>query len=103
MLVPTEKISFAKPIAAPKGAEWAKPVNIHDDLVFRFDGAGYLKNGVCHIFLVSADGGMPRQVTDGHNGFTSPSWLSSNTLVIHGNDVERAYLDPIESELYKVN
>ncbi len=103
MLVPTEKKTFAKPIAAPKDAEWAKPVNVYDDMVFRFNGAGYLEKGVKHVFVVSAEGGTPRQVTDGANGFSNPAWLSNNSLVVVGNDVERADLDPIESELYRVN
>ena len=41
---------------------------------------------------MSADGGTPRQVTDGDNGFTSPSRLSNNTLVVNGNDLHPAIL-----------
>ncbi|MFK8029813.1 MAG: prolyl oligopeptidase family serine peptidase [Gammaproteobacteria bacterium] len=103
MSVPTPRTTFTKPLAAPKGATWAKPVNVYDDLVFRRDGAGYLEKGVRHVFTVSAGGGTPRQVTHGDNGFTAPSWLSNSALVVQGNDVDHANLDPIESELYKVN
>jgi len=102
MLVPSDATSFATPVKAPKDAEWAKPVRVFEDLVFRFDGAGYLTPGTEHIFTVSAQGGTPRQITSGENGYGEPSWLDNDTLIIVGNDVENPELDPIESELYKV-
>ncbi|PHR21223.1 MAG: S9 family peptidase [Sphingopyxis sp.] len=103
MLVPDERASFAKPPKSPEGAEWAKPVRIVDDLVFRFDGAGYLPKGKSQIFILSAEGGTPRQVTHGKNGFDSPQWLANGTLLVTGNDSEDADLDPIESEIYRVD
>src|SRR5690606_22793393 len=45
----------------------------------------------------------PRQVTKGENDFDAPQWLDNSTLLVVGNDVEDAYLDPIESEIYAVN
>jgi acylaminoacyl-peptidase len=102
MFVPGDKASFAKPPAAPKGAEWSKPVRVFDDLTFRFDGAGYLDKGTTHIFVVPAEGGTPRQLTKGENGFGSPAWLDNDTVLAVGNDVENADLDPIESEIYAI-
>jgi len=103
MLVVSESPSFATPIAAPENAEWSEPVRVFDDLTIRFDGAGYLKPGAQHVFIVSAQGGTPRQVTFGENGYTNPEWIDNNNLIVVGNDVEHAELDPIESELYKVS
>lgn len=103
MFVSSEVDSYAKPLSAPEGAEWAAPVRVFDDLVFRFNGAGYLPKGVEHVFVVSAEGGTPRQVTKGDNGFSGPAWLSNNQLVVEGNDVASPELDPIESELYAVD
>jgi len=103
MLVVSESPSFATPIAAPENAEWSEPVRVFDDLTIRFDGAGYLKPGAQHVFIVSAQGGTPRQVTFGENGYTNPEWIDNNNLVVVGNDVEHPELDPIESELYKVS
>ncbi|WP_373489875.1 prolyl oligopeptidase family serine peptidase [Parasphingorhabdus sp.] len=103
MLVPDERAAFAKPPKSPEGAEWAQPVNIVDDLVFRFDGAGYLPKGKTQIFTLSAEGGTPRQVTRGENGFDSPQWLGNDVLLVTGNDNENADLDPIESEIYRVD
>ncbi|MEM9571431.1 MAG: S9 family peptidase [Pseudomonadota bacterium] len=103
MFTPGETPSFAKPIAQPEGAEWSPPVRVFDDLQFRFDGQGYLKEGATHVYTLSADGGTPRQITDGEADFSSPTWLNGDTLLVVGNDVEDRDLDPIESEIYAVN
>lgn len=52
--------------APPAGAKWADPPTAYDRLVYRFNGAGYLKPGYMQIFVVSADGGAPRQITNGN-------------------------------------
>lgn len=103
MFVPKEGESFSAKIKAPEGAEWSEPVSVIDDLVFRSDGRGYLEKGVEHIFLISADGGTYTQITEGDNGFGSPHWLDDSTLLVGGNDIESAELDPIESEIYKID
>jgi len=103
MLVPDERPGFAKPPKSPEGAEWAKPVRVVDDLVFRFDGAGYLPKGKTQIFVLGTEGGTPRQVTDGKNGFDSPQWLGNGALLVTGNEAEDADLDPIDSEIYRVD
>lgn len=103
MFVLDKPASFATPVAPPKDAKWAEPFKVFDDLVFRFDGAGYLRPGARHIFVVSTQGGTPRQITSGKNGFSSPSWLNNTTLIVQGNDVENPQLDPVESEIYKID
>ncbi len=103
MFTPAEAPSFAKPIAAPEGAEWSAPVRVFDDLQFRFDGQGYLKEGATHVYTLSATGGTPRQITSGEADFGSPTWLGNDTLLVVGNDVEDRDLDPIESEIYTVS
>lgn len=103
MFVPGEKPSFATPPKAPEGAQWSPPVRTFDDLQIRFDGAGYLRDGATHVFVVSAEGGTPRQITHGDAGYDSPAWLNNGTLLVVGNDAEDADLDPIESEIYAVN
>jgi len=52
--------------APPAGAKWADPPTAYDRLVYRFNGAGYLKPGYMQVFVVSADGGAPRQITNGN-------------------------------------
>ncbi|MEL6812344.1 MAG: S9 family peptidase [Bacteroidota bacterium] len=66
---------LAKLPSAPKGAKWAAPARITDRLKHEADGAGYIKPGHTHIFVIPADGGSPRKLTSGpfnHGG--SLSW-----------------------------
>jgi acylaminoacyl-peptidase len=65
-LVPGKGPHIAELPAAPAGAKWADPPAAYDRLVYRFNGAGYLKPGYRQIFVVSADGGAPRQITNGN-------------------------------------
>ncbi|MBS0393757.1 MAG: S9 family peptidase [Proteobacteria bacterium] len=61
--------------APPEGAKWSPPAKIYDQLVYRFDHLGYLPPGYRQIFVVSADGGAPRQVTTGD--FPNGGWAMS--------------------------
>ena len=103
MFTPGQTPSFAKPPAAPEGATWSEPVRVFDDLQFRFDGAGYLKEGATHVYTLPVDDGTPRQITSGDADFGSPTWLGNDTLLVVGNDAEDRDLDPIESEIYAVS
>jgi acylaminoacyl-peptidase len=103
MFTPGKTPSFATPPAAPEGATWSEPVRVFDDLQFRFDGAGYLKEGATHVYTLPVDGGTPRQVTSGEADFGSPTWLGNDTLLVVGNEAEDRELDPIESEIYAVS
>ena len=51
--------------APPEGAKWADPPKAYDRLVYRFNGAGYLKPGYRQLFVVSAEGGASRQISSG--------------------------------------
>lgn len=102
MFVADEKPSFATPIEQPEGAEWNEPVKVYDDMTFRFDGAGYLEDGYDQIFVLSADGGSPRQITDDEGGFSSPVWLDDDTLLASGNLDEDRDMQPVESEIYAI-
>src|SRR5208282_20794 len=50
---------------APEGAKWADGPKLYEDLIYRFNGPGYLKPGYSQVFVVAADGGAPRQHTSG--------------------------------------
>jgi Tol biopolymer transport system component len=93
----------------PAGAKWADPASIYDKTVFRFNGRGYLKPGFEQIFVVSADGGAPRQVTSGdfpnggsYFGTNRVSWSPDGKfLVVSVNrhaDSEHIFLD---NEIYE--
>ena len=65
MLTLDEGKPLGSPMSPPKGAKWAEPLKVIDRVAYRADGAGYLKPGYRHLFVVSADGGSPRQLTFG--------------------------------------
>ena len=54
--------------AQPEGAKWTPAPRIVDKLHYRRDRMGYVEQGTTQIFLVSADGGTPRQLTTGEYG-----------------------------------
>lgn len=49
----------------PKGANWGPEIKLIDRMIYRYDGHGYLPHGRMHLFVMTADGGTPRQVTSG--------------------------------------
>ncbi len=49
----------------PEGAEWTEEPRIVDHIHYRQDRVGFLKDGYRHLFVVPADGGTPRQLTEG--------------------------------------
>lgn len=51
--------------AAPEGATWSKPPRILDRLHYRQDRVGFQDPGFSHLFVVPAESGRARQLTDG--------------------------------------
>ncbi|MFO0040737.1 MAG: TolB family protein, partial [Pseudomonadota bacterium] len=88
-------IDLPKP---PKGAEWAAPMKVIEEFTWRFDGAGEIEPGYSHVFVVSADGGAPRQVTQGEHDFDGPlAWTrDGKALILAANPVADADHDPLE-------
>ncbi|MEZ4416887.1 MAG: S9 family peptidase [Gemmatimonadota bacterium] len=64
-LVPRESTHVAQLPAPPEGATWAAPATTNDDLIYRFNGPGYLTPGYVQLFVVPAEGGTPRQISSG--------------------------------------
>ena len=109
MLVPEAAASIIKMPAPPEGAKWAEPAKVIDKLVYRFNGAGYLKPGYTHLFVLPAEGGTPRQLSNGkfqHGGLAFRSsdavWTpDSKALLISANRNDDWELNPINTEIYE--
>ena len=104
-LVPSNKEPLAAPPPKPEGATWAPPVKVIDSVIYRVDGAGYLESGYQHVFIVSAEGGTPRQLTDGDFNHDGPLSFTPDGkhLVFSANrgpDWER---DPQNAEVFSVD
>ena len=104
MFVDSAGLELAKPPTKPKGAEWAAPVIIIDKLPYRADGAGYLDTGYSHIFVIPADGGTARRLTDGDYNHNGPlSWSpNGENIVFAANRIENPIDDPLEAELWSI-
>ena len=110
-LVPGKGPHIADLPAPPAGAKWGDPPKVYDRLVYRFNGVGYLNPGFMQVFVVSADGGAPRQVTNGNfpNGGnewspTRANWTPDGKyLIISANrhpESDHAFFD---TEVYEFN
>ena len=105
MFVPADGPKLATPPEKPEGAEWAEPVTVIERLYYRADGRGYLETGNTHIFVLSADGGTPRQLTSGDYNHTGPlSWSPDGArIAFSANRVENYELTPTQSEIWTVD
>jgi len=83
MLEPSPPETLGAPLDKPAGAKWADPVKVISRTVYRADGQGYLAPGYSHLFVVSADGGAPRQLTSGKVEETGPlSWSPDGRSIV---------------------
>lgn len=105
MFVATDGASLAEPPSKPEGAEWAPPVTVIDELRYVADGAGYLETGNSQLFVLSTDGGTPRQLTSGDHDHSGPySWSAgSDQIYFSANAKEDADFDPLEAEIWSVD
>lgn len=104
MTVPDEGAKLGSAPPKPEGATWAKPLEIFDKVTYRADGAGYIKAGFDHIFMVDADGGAPRQLTFGayHDG--APEWTQDGSAILFSAVRKPDWeLKPLNSEIYRLD
>ncbi|MEE4338753.1 S9 family peptidase [Erythrobacter sp.] len=103
--VPGKGLTLGKPPATPEGAEWGKPLQIIDRVTYRRDGGTYVKPGTRQLFLVSATGGSPRQLTFGEydNGGAVEWAPDGKALYYTANRRENWELDEVESEVYRLD
>lgn len=104
MLVPAQA---ALKVAAPKrpeGAKWIDPPRVVDRLNYRSDASGYRPEGFMHVFVVSSEGGNPRQLTDGDFNHNAAEWMpDSNTIVFSATRKPDAEYVRFGSEIYSLN
>ncbi|HEU0097620.1 MAG TPA: S9 family peptidase [Allosphingosinicella sp.] len=105
MFVPGDGTKLGALPAKPEGAQWAPPLEVHSDIQYRTDEEGYLKPGFSHIFLVSADGGAPRQLSFGSVHDNGPlSWAADGrSIVFSSNRSPNWAREPLDSEVYALD
>lgn len=104
LFAPDSKQPLGEAPPKPENAQWAPPLEVITDIVYRADGAGYLKPGYTHVYVVAAEGGVPRQLTFGAFNESGPlSWApDSSYIVATGNRNENWRREPVNTELYRI-
>ena len=104
MLVRDTKKPYASLPEKPEGAQWAEPAKVITRLRYRNDGEGYLPEGYHQLFVVPADGGSPRQLTNGpFDHRSAPDWApDAKALVLSANRHEDSDYQPLNDEVYEV-
>jgi len=89
-----------KSTPAPPGAKWTEGPTIVTKLAWRADGiggAGLLPESLPHLFVISAEGGSPRQVTTGDYPHLGPAaWTPDGKSLI----LSTARHDKVDGTLY---
>ena len=97
--------SIAEPRTKPKGATWAKKPITVTTTRYQYDGRGIVEPAYRHVFIVPADGGTSRQLTEGNfNHYGSLAWSPNSDQVFfsayRSDDWE---LVSDEADIYSVN
>ena len=105
MFVPGEAKSIASMPAAPEGAKWAPRPIVIDRLNYRGDGEGYAEQGHSHVFTVSAEGGVPRQVTTGEFDYGGAIDFSRDgkTIYVSATRTDDPERTPLRDQIYAVD
>jgi len=105
MDVKVDKDKFVKMPKKPDGADWAEPFDMIEEMVYRYDGEGYLEPSHSHIFVVPSDGGAARQLTSGDFNHEGPlSWTpDSDSILFAANRNENWERETVESDIFRVD
>ncbi len=104
MLVQADTPSLAKLPEKPEGAEWAPSAKLIDRIGYRVDGRGYTRPGYRHVFVLPAEGGTPRQVSQGDFQYSAPVWSrDGRSLYVVSNQSPQWEMQPRESEIYRLD
>ncbi|MDC0906905.1 S9 family peptidase [Gammaproteobacteria bacterium] len=95
---------IAKSRAKPEGAEWAKKPITVTSTQYQYDGRGIVEPAFRHVFVVPADGGSARQLTEGNfNHYGSLNWSpESDRIYFSANRSEDWELVSDEADIYSV-
>jgi dipeptidyl aminopeptidase/acylaminoacyl peptidase len=105
MLVPKRETWPIRMPARPEGAKWTEAPRIVESLTYRADRQGFIEQGLTQIFIVPAEGGTERLITDGQYNYAGEFGFTKDGKEIilstgRGKDWEREYR---QSDVYALN
>ncbi|RUO34112.1 peptidase S9 family protein [Aliidiomarina soli] len=108
MEVEAQATEFASSVhrpAMPDGAQWAKRPVVVERAQYQADGRGVMRSAYRHIFVLPADGGSARQLTEGNfnHGGTLAWTPQGDAIVFAGNRSENFEFESRLSHLYQVS
>ena len=105
MFVPSKGAFLTTMPSKPKGAEWNAPPVYIDKLKFKADGQStILPDGYQQVFIVSTEGGTPRQITAGAYNYNGISWRpDSKAIVVSTNQKDNWQAAPNDTEVYEIS
>ena len=87
----------------PEGAKWTDAPKVVDRLWYRRDRRGYVDEGYTHLFVVPAEGGTARQLTDGDWNHQGVAWAPDGEEILFTSlRVEDAEHEWRQSDIYSV-
>ena len=104
MNVKGKSTSIVKSRTKPDGASWAKKPITVTTTRYQYDGRGIVEPSYRHVFVVPADGGTARQLTNGNfNHYGSLAWSAdSKDIFFSAHRSDDWELISGESNLYKI-
>jgi dipeptidyl aminopeptidase/acylaminoacyl peptidase len=104
MLVPFNEPWSIKMPEKPKGAKWTDNPKVITKMNYKRDRVGYLEEGFIHVFVVPADGGTPRQITQGNWNHNGVEWTPDGKEILFTSlRVEEAEYEYRQANIYAVN
>lgn len=104
MNVDDEPAFMVNPPGRPDGATWTASPRVVTRADYRQDRQGFVDGAWRHIFVVPAEGGTPRRLTDGDWNHSTGEWTpDGRELVFSSLRTEDAELSWRESEVYSVD
>ncbi len=104
MNVPTKQDWRIPMPTPPKGAKWTEAPKIVTRMNYRSDRIGFTDDWYRHIFVIPADGGTARQVTNGDFNHSGPAFSADGKSVAFSanrtNDDERSFR---KAQIYAAN
>lgn len=103
--VPSPAPKLTEMPVKPKGADWADPAVVVDQMHYRQDGVGNIPRGSKQLFVIPAQGGTPRQLTHADYPMNAGiAWThDSRAILFSGNRRDDHEYQPQQSDLFLVS